>query len=101
MQRIFQILKNKYFLVTTGFLVWIVFFAEFDLISQYRQRRELQEMKKKILFLEGEVKRIQNESSAIRNDTAVLEKYAREKYFMKSPNEEVFVFDTVASAPAK
>jgi len=95
MRTILQILQNKYFLVTTGFIVWIFFFAEYDVISQYRQHQELKEMKQKIIYLEGEVQKLQTEKMAIRNDSAILEKYAREKYFMKYPNEEVFVFDTV------
>jgi cell division protein FtsB len=95
MKAILQIIRNKYFLVTSGFIVWIFFFAEYDVISQYKQRKELREMKKKIIYLESEVLKLQEEKAAIKSDTNTLEKYAREKYFMKSKNEDVFVFDTV------
>jgi cell division protein FtsB len=93
---ILSVLKNKYFLVTVAFLVWIFFFAEYDVISQFRQRNELREMKARIQYLEGEIERLQAEKFAIQSDSNTLERYAREKYFMKSKNEDVFVFDTVS-----
>lgn len=95
MNLLLSILKNKYFLVSIGFLVWIIFFAEYDLVSQYKQRKELKEMKEKIIYLEGEISKLQAEKNAIRTDSNTLERYAREKYFMKKANEDVFVFDTV------
>jgi len=84
--------------VSVGFVVWIFFFAEYDVISQYRQRNELNEMKQKIIYLEREIEQLQHEKAAIKSDSNTLEKYAREKYFMKSANEDVFVFDTVDKA---
>lgn len=94
---ILKIFKNKFFIVTIIFLVWIVFFAQYDLLSLFRQREELNEMKAKINYLEKEVLRLENEKTLIKSDTATMERYAREKYFMKTPHEEVFVFDTIES----
>ncbi|MBL7765288.1 MAG: septum formation initiator family protein [Chitinophagaceae bacterium] len=91
-----NILKNKYFLATVVFLVWIFFFTQYDIVSQYRQHEELKVMKEKIKYLEQEVSRLESEQKAIKTDSAVLEKYAREKYYMKTPHEDVFVFDTIS-----
>jgi cell division protein FtsB len=97
-----NILKNKFFLVTVIFLVWVIFFAQYDIISQRQQRSELNEMKSKIEYLEKEVDRLHAEKVALKTDTVTVEKYAREKYFMKAQNEDVFVFDTVyTTAPLK
>lgn len=95
-----QILKNKYFLATVIFAVWVLFFAQYDLITQRRQQAELREMKDKIRYLEVEVDRLHHEKTALKTDTAVMERYSREKYFMSTPQEEVFVFDTLYDAPA-
>jgi cell division protein DivIC len=92
-----NILKNKYFLATVVFLVWIFFFTQYDIVSQYRQHEELEVMKDKIKYLEQEVSRLESEQTAIKTDSAVLEKYAREKYYMKTPHEDVFVFDTLTN----
>ncbi len=96
-----SILKNKYFLATTVFVVWVLFFAQYDIITQRQQRRELKEMKEKINYLEKEVTRLHAEKVALKTDTATMERYAREKYYMSAAHEEVFVFDTVhAATPA-
>lgn len=97
MRAILFLLKNKFFLASVIFVVWISFFAQYDIISQRNQREELNEMKDKIKYLETEVERLHDEKLAIKNDSLVKEKYAREKYFMSTPNEQVFIFDTVYS----
>jgi cell division protein FtsB len=92
---IINFLKNKYFIVSMLFLVWVFFFAQYDLLSLYKQRDELNGMKQKIDYLEKEVAQLKQQKELLKNDKATLEKYAREKYYMKSPNEEVYVFDTI------
>jgi len=47
-----SILKNKYLIVSVLFLVWVFFFAQYDLISQKNQRDELNTMEQKIEYLE-------------------------------------------------
>ena len=96
MKVVLAILRNKYFLVTTGFLIWIIFFAEYDLVTQFRQRRELNDMQHKIQYLEAEIRQLQTEKMLLKTDSNTVEKYAREKYFMKHPDEDVYVFDTLA-----
>jgi cell division protein DivIC len=95
MKRFLNILRNKYVLITIFFLVWVLFFAQYDIITQWHQRKELKEMQQKIEYLEKEVERLQHEKQSIIEDPAVMEKYAREKYYMKKKNEDVYVFDTV------
>jgi cell division protein DivIC len=95
MKKIFQFLTNRYFLVTAFFLSWIFFFAENDLVTQYKQGKEYNEMKEKIKYLEAEIQEMKKQTIALQTDSATIEKYAREHYHMKKPNEEIFVFDTV------
>ncbi len=100
--QIVNILKNKFLIITVIFGVWVFFFAQYDIISLRKQKAELKEMNEKIDYLKKEVERLQAEKYALRNDTATVEKYAREKYFMKSDNEDVYMLDTnVTSAPDK
>jgi cell division protein FtsB len=101
MKAILSILRNKYFLVSIGFLGWIFFFAEYDVLTQYKQRKELNDMRNKIQYLESEIQKLQAERHALKTDTLTLERYAREKYFMKARNEEVYVFDTISANKVK
>lgn len=91
-----RFLKNKFFIVTALFLVWIIFFAEFDLMTFNKQREELKEMKEKIEYLTKEVEKLHKEKVGLKTDSSMIEKYAREKYFMKKSNEDVYMIDTVS-----
>lgn len=91
-----RFLKNKYLIVTAIFLVWIIFFAEFDLMTFSKQREELKEMKEKIEYLNKEVEKLHKEKVGLKTDSSMIEKYAREKYFMKKSNEDVYMIDTVS-----
>lgn len=96
-----RVLKNKYLIVTLLFLTWVFFFAQYDILSLFRQKKELQEMNEKIRYMQEEVQWMENEKKAILTDSSVMERYAREKYFMKTPNEEVYVFDTISSTTSQ
>ncbi len=96
----FAFLKNKFFIVTIVFIVWVIFFAQYDLMSIKKQRQELNEMKEKIEYLHQEVVKLQNEKQLLENDSNTVERYAREKYFMKKDNEDVYMIDSL-SKPKK
>jgi len=78
-------------------VIWVVFFAQYDIISQLRQRKELKEMQIKIDYLSKEIERLKKEKYLLEHDAATVERYARENYYMKRKNEDVYVFDTVRS----
>ncbi|MCC7029887.1 MAG: septum formation initiator family protein [Chitinophagaceae bacterium] len=92
--QIHPIFKNKFLFITVIFVVWVFFFAQYDIMSLRKQKAELKEMKEKIDYLEKEVARLQIEKNALKTEASTVEKYAREKYFMKSDNEDVFMLDT-------
>jgi cell division protein FtsB len=52
-------------------------------------------MKEKIKYLEAEIQEMKKQTIALQTDSVAIEKYAREHYHMKKPNEEIFVFDTL------
>ena len=86
--RISKILLNKYLFAATVFLVWIAFFDKNAFVTQWSLGRT-------IVKLEDEREFLINETEATRilqqDIIANKEKYAREKYFMKRPGEQVFI----------
>ncbi|MCC6447402.1 MAG: septum formation initiator family protein [Chitinophagaceae bacterium] len=81
--------------MTIVFIVWVTFFAQYDILSVKNQRQELNEMKEKIEYLHQEVEKQQNEKQLLENDSNTVERYAREKYFMKKDNEDIYMIDTL------
>jgi cell division protein DivIC len=84
-------LKNKYLLTGVGFLVWIVFFDDRDLINNLHHRQELKELEMSRDQYLGQIKATKEELEQLKKNPALLEKYAREKYRMKKDNEDLFI----------
>lgn len=84
-------LKNKYLIAFTALVVWILFFDRNDLPAQLDRRSELRELQKSKTYYENEIKITRKELKQLDSNPALLEKYAREKYFMKKADEELFV----------
>jgi Septum formation initiator len=86
-----KILLNRYLLALAAFGVWMAFFDKNDFFAQRHRAGELDELNEKIEYYKEQIQLTKKELQALDNDPAMLEKYAREKYYMKRPNEEVFV----------
>ena len=86
-----KFLKNKYALTSAVFLVWISFFDQNKLITQYQYRGELKKLEEEKNFYQEELKKIQADLNELQSNPKTLEKFAREKYLMKKDDEELFV----------
>ena len=90
-QRIPKIFRNFYFITSFLFLVWMLFFDSNDFVTQYQMRRELGDLERdKEHYLE-KMAEVEKDRRELMGNPALLEKFAREKYLMKRPNEEVFI----------
>ncbi len=84
-------LKNKFFLSTAFFAIWILFFDKNDILTQIARGSELTSLKKSKEYYSGQIAQERKISEELQSDPATIEKYAREKYLMKRENEELFV----------
>ncbi|WDF57470.1 septum formation initiator family protein [Mucilaginibacter sp. KACC 22063] len=91
MKRLLDLLRNKFFLVTVAFVVWMIFFDKNDIFSQYQYHDQLSKLKQERDFYLKETERVSKDLQELTSDKAQLEKFAREKYLMKKDNEDVFV----------
>ncbi len=86
-------LAGRYLLTLAGLLVWMIFFDDRDLVTTYiRHPHELRELQESKRNYEEQIEGLRKESGLLRSNAATLEKYAREKYFMKRDNEDLFIF---------
>ena len=84
-------INNKYFYTGLVFLIWWIFFDQESLIVQYDLARVKIGLENQKEYYQNEIKEDEAAINTLQNDTVLLEKYAREKYFMKKDNEDVFV----------
>ncbi len=93
MKRLINLFKNKFFLVTIAFVVWMMFFDKNDLFSQYQYHQQVKKLKQERDFYQKETARVAKDLTELTSNPQQLEKFARERYLMKKENEDVFVIE--------
>ena len=86
-----KLLKNKYAWSLLAFVVWLTFIDQNNLITQIQYRMELAKLEDEQRFYQQEIKKVREDLNELESNPKSLEKFAREKYFMKKENEELFV----------
>lgn len=86
-----RVVRNFYFLTAAGFVVWMTLFDSNDLGKQYDMYHKWQELRNEKEYYEANIKLVQQDRAELLSSPALLEKFAREKYLMKRPGEDVFV----------
>ncbi len=88
-----QIIFNKYLLSFVFMIAWILFFDETDFFIQQSRLKDLEDLKTKTTYYKKEIEITQQELSDIQNNPEALEKFAREKYFLKRDNEDIYIIE--------
>ncbi len=84
------VIGNKYLLTVFLFLLWISFFDQDNWVERGRNQRELDGLYQEI---EEYKQKIEEDKRLLQQiqDPDFLEKFAREEYFMKKENEDIFI----------
>lgn len=93
MKKILRIVTNKYLLTAVVFVAWVGFFDRNDWFTQKQRENELEDTRRNIDYLRAEIADMKKQRDGIKNDSTVLEKFAREHYHLKKDNEDVYVFE--------
>lgn len=86
--------RNKYLLTILIFFLWLLLFDSNNLIARYKDMRELHKLK---IDREYYIKRIEEDRRKLhelKTDNHNLEKFAREQYRMKKPDEDIYIILT-------
>jgi cell division protein DivIC len=84
-------LKSKYLIAFSIFAAIMLFFDKNDLFTQTDRTRELLQLEERRSFLTTEIISERKELEALKRDPAAIERYAREKYYMKKDHEDLFI----------
>ena len=83
-------LRNKFFIAFAAFTVWMLFFDERDVFTMRHHRQELKQLQQSKKYYTDQINKEKTELENLKS-AATLEKYAREKYYMKRDNEDLFL----------
>ena len=95
--RLLKLIKSTYGVIIILFIIWMIFFDSNSLIIHNELNNDINELDVQKSYYEKEIVKDNIELKLIQSDSG-LEKYAREKLFMKKDTEEVFLieYDTIS-----
>ncbi len=88
----FKVFTNMYVLVLTVFVIWMVFFDTNSLLIHLELRKEIRKLEKQQEFLKIEIAEDKKVLKKL-SDPEELEKFAREQYYLKKKNEEIYLIE--------
>ena len=91
---ILKFLKNKYFITSVAFIIWMGFFDPKDWGLIADRLNKLKELEKSEQVLNEQIASTRSDLTMLKTDAQSIERYAREKYLMKKDNEDIFIVKT-------
>lgn len=83
---------NRYILVLLFFLIWMLFLDNYSYLEHRVLNKEIKELETNKNYYKEEIKKDCLEIKQLKN-SEYIEKYAREKYYMKKDNEDIYVIE--------
>ena len=95
--RLLKLIRSTYGIIIILFIIWMIFFDSNSFIIHNELNNDINELNDQKSYYEKEIAKDNIELQLIQSDSG-LEKYAREKLFMKKDNEEIFLieYDTIS-----
>jgi cell division protein DivIC len=84
-------LKNKFLTITVFlFLLWVIFIDDNSILQILQYKKRINDLKEEKRFY---IEKFIEDSTRLQQikSPEMIEKFARERYFMKADNEDVFV----------
>ena len=90
-QHLLNILKNRYFIAFAVFFIWVLLFDENNLIERSQLLKQYNQLEQDKAYYLQQLEKDSRRLEELQTNNENLEKFAREEYLMKKPNEDVFV----------
>lgn len=82
---------NAYWLVTIVFFALTFVIGDSSLYKRYTYDEKIRSLEKEIKHYQKEIEINSKKLNDLHTDKEGLERFAREEYFMKKPNEDVYI----------
>ncbi|MFN7675363.1 FtsB family cell division protein [Flavobacterium sp.] len=89
---ILKILGNRYVIVLAFFIVWMLFLDNTSYMEQRILNKQLNELEDNKKYYQNEIKKDDENIKLLKNPDQI-EKYAREKYYMKRDSEDIYIIE--------
>ncbi len=86
-------LKNKYVITIFIFLLWIGIVDSNSLWQRAKMQSEKSELEERIADCKKAIKHDNDCLDRLQNDSSEIRRIARERYFMKADNEDIYILE--------
>tara|TARA_B100000941_G_C28232555_1_gene412303 strand:- start:248 stop:559 length:312 start_codon:yes stop_codon:yes gene_type:complete len=83
--------RNIYVLGTFFFIVWLTIFDSNDILTQLSLRKKEVDLQQRKDYYQKQIKIVEADRKALFSNQDLLERIAREKYYMSAEGEDVYV----------
>ncbi len=87
-----RFLTNRYFLIIVLFAVWMLFFDNYSWLDHRLLDKDINELENNKNYYQDEIKKDKRNIRTLKNPDQI-EKYAREKYYMKRDSEDIYIIE--------
>ncbi|HRN44150.1 MAG TPA: septum formation initiator family protein, partial [Flavobacterium sp.] len=84
----FKFLSNKYVWVLLFFCTWMIFLDNYSYFDHRILDQQIEDLEDNAAYYKEEIKKDQENIKQLKNPEQI-EKYAREKYYMKKDSEDI------------
>jgi cell division protein DivIC len=96
-----RFLGNSYFLILCIFVVWMLFFDNYSYVFHHRiLDEEIQILEDNKKYYQDEIRKDEQSIRMLKSPDQI-EKFAREKYYMKRDNEDIFIIEYESDTVSK
>ena len=88
----FKFLSNKYVWVLLFFCIWMLFLDNYSYFDHRMLDKEIDELEDNKEYYQQEIRKDQRNIKLLKNPDQI-EKYAREKYYMKRDSEDIYIIE--------
>ncbi len=88
----FKFLSNKYVWVLLFFIVWMLFLDNYSWLNHRDLNKQIDELEDNKKYYQEEINKDNQSIKQLKNPDQI-EKYAREKYFMKRDSEDIYIIE--------
>jgi cell division protein DivIC len=89
---VLKFLSNKYVLVLVFFIVWMLFLDTYSYLEHRWLDKEINELENNREYYQNEITKDKKSIKTLKNPHQI-EKYAREKYYMKKDSEDIYIIE--------
>ncbi len=90
-QRIPSPFRNPYLITVVVYLVWMLFLDANSIPTQFSITQKLNRLEAEKEYYQERIVEVKQDREELMSNPELLEKFAREKYLMRKPTEDVYV----------